>query len=57
MPGTTESELHSDSNADFFNGIRQQETSLPNCIPCNGYPPTADIAIIGHSELPHAPSL
>jgi hypothetical protein len=26
-PGTTESELHTDSNADFFNGIRPKQTS------------------------------
>ncbi|WP_208661907.1 hypothetical protein, partial [Rhizobium fabae] len=28
MPGTTESELHTDSNTDFFNGIGQ-ELSFP----------------------------
>jgi hypothetical protein len=28
MPGTTESELHSDSNADFFNDIRRKQSLL-----------------------------
>ncbi|WP_208661871.1 hypothetical protein, partial [Rhizobium fabae] len=28
MPGTTESELHTDSNTDFFNGIGRLRTTI-----------------------------